>query len=450
MAKHPSTFRLVQGALLALCLSLLCDRALADTRVVVRSFSGPAGADARRSVVRELGRQRGIKIISNEEVDRAARRRSVRPDGPIGRREVGRDLEVAAWVEGSVRRRAGKLELSVVVRGGDGNEELASFTAKRKKAKQLDAAIHTGMWRKLGSAIESARAPESQYEATPPAAEEQPSEPPMPVAQSTDTEEPPLFASEPTDEQRIDGDDAKDGPKRELSAIQAALTMNTLHRSLQFNDAFSQGIADYSLGAAPMADLSARIYPAAFLRQDWTAYIGLDLHAQLAFALKSEGADKQKYPTSYEGYGAGLVGRYPLKQHEVNAIVGYDIQRFRVDNAGGKPAAVPSVDYRMIRYGLGGKVALMERLKIGIEAAWLLINSSGELASKAWFPQAKGNALEGTLYADVSLIGALNARARVSYQRAYFDFNSRVGDTRVAGGATDDYLSGGLGVAYAY
>lgn len=442
MAMHHPTLRLVYGALIALCLSSFSATAFAETRVVVRSFSGPAGGAARKAVVREIGQQSGFRVVSNEEVDRVARRRSVRPDGPIGRKEIGRDLEIAAWIEGSVRKHGGKLELTVLVRDGQSNDEVATFSAKRKKGKQLEQAVRSGLWRAVGDALEAARPPESQYE--PPAEEE----PPMPVAQSTDNEAPPAIVA--PIETRVDGDEAEPSKVRAQPAIEAALTMNTLSRTLSFNDAFTQGIANYKLGAAPMADLAARIYPTAFFREDWTTYIGLDLHAQLAFAVKSEGADQTKYNTSYDDYGAGLVGRYPLGQHELNALIGYNVQRFSVDNAGGTPAPVPNVSYRSGRFGLGGKFAVMQRLKLGMEAAWHLIQQSGEIANKAWFPQAEGNALEGMLYADVSIMGALNARARVAYQRTYFDFNSKVGDARVAGGATDDYFSGGLGLAYAY
>ncbi len=457
MAMHHN-LRLVQGALVALCLSLFTNYAFADSRVVVRSFPGPSGDAVRRSVVKELGRHDGVTIVPNEAVDRAAKRRGVRADGPIGRREIGRELEVGTWVEGHMRRKAGKLELSLVVRGGSGNAELASFTAMRKKPKQLDAAIRSKLWKEVGSSITSTPAPESDYQGSDDASEgaegdeaeaEEPAMP-VPVAQSSDSETPPFVVPTGTGEEHIDGDVDEPKGKRTVSAVQAAFTMNTLHRTLHFNDAFTQGIADYTLAAAPMADLSARIYPGAFLSDGWASYIGLDLRGQMAFALKSEGADKVQYPTHYDSYGAGLVGRYPMKQHEVNALVGYGAQRFRVDNAGGQTAPVPDVDYRSLRFGLGGKVALMQRFKLGMEAAWLLISSTGELANKEWFPQAKGNAIEGTLYADITLIGALDARARVSYQRAYFDFNSKVGDTRVAGGAADDYISGGLGLAYAY
>ncbi len=444
----------LRATLLALALSLLTASVRADTRVVVRSFKGPGAQQVRRAVVQELTRH-GVEIVSNPKVDRAAKRRRVRPDGPLGRKEVGRELEISAWIEGRVRRRAGKLEATVTVRDGSHDAEVGELVLRRKKPKLLAAAVKQGLWRSLGSSIEGAEAAEPEYQESQVAQAEGslgPESAQEPLADATlpaDDELPPAERGS-FDGPRTDGDEPADARGRKVSALEAHLTFNSLNRSLRFNQAFTQSISNYSLGSAPLVAVGARVYPGAFLSDGVTSYIGLDVSAQRAFGLASQSADGISYDTSYGGYAGAVVGRYPLGEHELNALVGYGVQRFEIDDASATESPVPDVDYRHVRAGAGGRFAILPRTKLGVEAAWLVITATGELGSKSWFPRGTGTGLEGTLYADVSLLGGLDARARVSYQRSGFDFDSREGDNRVAGGAVDSYLTAGLGLAYAY
>jgi hypothetical protein len=224
-----------------------------------------------------------------------------------------------------------------------------------------------------------------------------------------------------------------------------------LHRSLKYNQAYSQNVGNYSLPAAPVADLGMRIYPLAFVSKGWASNLGLDLHGQLAFGLNSETSDGTSYSTKYNEYDASLVGRVPLGPHDLHFLAGYKGQNFTMDDAGAtEEAPVADVQYSGGRFGAGGRFVLTKAVALGFDAAYIYLFSYGELASDAWFPNTTGGGIEGQLFADIRLYKALDARLFASYQRNFFDFHSRVSDTRVAGGAVDEYINAGLALGMTY
>jgi hypothetical protein len=456
----------------------------ADTRVVVRNFTGPSAQVVRKEVVRVLSQQPGVKVVDTGAADSAARRRGVDLDGAAGKQEVAREIEITAWVEGKVERRAGKLHTRVIVIDANTSGETAKMVLVKKKPKQLTLAMRKQVWKRLGSAIKRGSAPEGD---SPPANEPSQQEPDA-VASADDayseegskaSDSESESAEEPTERavasasseaesgedaelipglrplqsgQRVDGDQNSGRSKYAPTALEINLAMAVLNRSLRFNQPVSAGLSDYSLGAAPVANMGMRLYPGAFFSEGWPSYIGLDVGAQLGFGVETQNTDGTRFPTKYDAYSAGLIGRYPFGAgHDVHALAGYGVQRFQVsDSTEGEAAPVPDVDYRAARFGAGGKLRMNSRLAFGLDATWLMINSFGELGAAEWFPGITGSGVQGELFADLSMWKTLCARAGVSYQREFFSFNSKPGDTRVAGGASDDYLYASLGLGYSY
>lgn len=467
---------------MVLLLTALSSVVHADTRVVVRNFTGPSAPMVRKEVVRVLSHQNGVKVVDTGAADSAARRRSVDLDGAAGKHEVAREIEIMAWVEGKVERRAGKLHTRIVVIDASTNDETAKMVLVKKKPKQVTLALRKQLWKRIGTAIKRSSAPDGNSE---PAQEEE-----SPAVASADevaddseadSEEQAADGSEePTERsvasasaaseseagkdsevipglrpmqssQQVDGDQASGRSDHGPTAIEITVAMAVLNRSLRFNQPLTPELSDYSLGAAPVADMGMQLYPGAFFSDGWPSYIGLDVNAQLGFGVESQNTEGTRFPTKYDAYSASLIGRYPFGRHDVHALVGYGVQRFRVsDSTTGVEAPVPDVDYRAARFGGGGKFQMMSRLALGLDATWLMINSFGELGSAEWFPGITGSGLQGELFADVSMWKTLCARASVSYQREFFSFNSNPGDTRVAGGASDDYIYASLGLGYSY
>jgi hypothetical protein len=445
------------------------------TKVVVRSFSGPGAAGVRRAVVKQLKTMKGVKVVDEAAAERVAKKNHVSLAGNNGKREVAGILQIAAWVEGSVRKKGGKFAANIEVTDAASGQEAGAWSFAAKKPKLLEATVKRNFKKKLRDAFSDVHPPEAsgateepeEEASTPdeaeddepyPASEEEPveSEPvaeqsspePEPVAQATDEEKPTRSFSGDA-EQRIDGDEAEED-ERQHSAIAAYAGLAILNRSLEYNQAFTQNIGNYSLPAAPIADFGLRVYPGAFFSDGWGAHIGLDLHGQLAFGLNSETSDGTRYPTSYSEYDGSLIGRLPIARHELHLAVGYKAQSFAMQDKGSVEAPVSDVDYKAARAALGARFELVEGYGLGFDVAYLYLFGMGELESAAWFPNATGAGIEGQVFVDARLYKAFGARLFASYQRQFFDFNSQLNDTRVAGGAVDAYISGGLALALNY
>jgi hypothetical protein len=193
-----------------------------------------------------------------------------------------------------------------------------------------------------------------------------------------------------------------------------------------------------------MLDLSLSYYPGRHFGDGWFSYLGLDLASQTAFGMTSSDRQGNEYDARYGAYRVGLRGTLPLGAHAVSLFSGYTSQRFRIRarDAQVEPST-PDVDYRAVRSGAGGRLALGNALSLGLDAAWLHVLSVGEIGS--WFPRATAGGLELALHATFALTRHVFARLSGTYQRTFFDFHAKRGDERVAGGATDQFLTMAVG-----
>ena len=80
---------------------------------------------------------------------------------------------------------------------------------------------------------------------------------------------------------------------------------------------------------------------------------------------------------------------------------------------------------------------------MGMDAAWLHFLSVGEIGE--WFPRTSAAGVEVGADLVYAVTPMFYATVFGAYQRVFFDFNSQEGDERVAGGATDNYVTVGLG-----
>lgn len=444
--------------LFAFALTILTSSvAWADARVAVRAFKGPKGAQVRAVVLSELA-QRGVEVVSNREIDRVAKVRGVRADDGTARSEISRELTVHAWIDGRVTRQGKSLTAILTVQDASG-VEVAQLTVTRK-ASRLVPSLRREFWGAAGPGIEKAQATP-----LPVAAVALPPDAPEPAVQvaadsATQVAVPNHLAwpgqgaasvvqsDESKNAQQARSSDSKAKPG--LSAIEAAVSINTLARTLRFRNAYVQGASDYELAAAPLVMASIRLYPGAFTRSIWASCIGLDGSVQRAFSLGSQSADGVRYKTKFEGSTGSLVGRMPFAGHEVNLLAGYGFQRFLITDVTGASAPVPGVQYRHLRAGGAGRFALGTRVKLGFEADWLVILGTGPLGSSAWFPRSAGYGLEGSALLDVRLVGGLAVRGRASYQRSVFRFAPQPNGPRSETGAVDTYVTAGLGLSYTY
>jgi len=444
-----------RAALLATVLSLLISgSAWADSRVVVRAFKGPRGAEVRAVVLKELS-SRGFEVIPNKEVDSVAKARGLSSDELAGRIALSSELMIRAWIDGRVSHGGDEFSTAISVQGPNG-EGLAQLTVTRRQSRQLPKAVRRQFWKTLGPAIDTAPAPAAPSPiasdwlapaAGPPAVESAPppaSKPAWPAQAEGG------FKSPDRDDNQTQADTNQSDEKHELTVVEVALSLNSLSRTLRFQEASALGTPDYELAAAPLFVGSLRLYPGARASAKIAGCFGLDGSYQRAFGLGSETAAGVRYGTTFEGFTGSLVGRIPFAQHEVNLLAGAGLQRFLIERTAAALPPVPSVEYRHIRLGAAGRFGLGSRAKLGLEAHWLVIVGTGQLASAVWFPGARGYGFEGSLYLDVRLFAGLSARVRAAYQRSALEFPQQQNSQRRERGVTDSYLTGGAGLSYSF
>lgn len=429
------TNRIVIVLIAALCL-LITSNARAETRVTVHDFYGPSAARMRDDVVNLLEQQEGVTVISKSQIDAAAKKLNVDPYSPEGRQALSRELQLSAWMTGMIQKRAGKLKLTVVIYDGQ-HARVGRAQLTARNSSQLSSEVRSQLWEKSRRALLNAgaadpsEAPESATEVAA-------------AASSSDV----LVAHESESTRLHDRSSSEGGSGSSTiskgEALRAFIGIGSPYRSLAFNQPITSSLGDYQLSGAPMADLNVSFHPARFATDNWLSWFGLDAGASIALTTPTVDRNGTSFKSRYDAFHVGLRARIPVGQHYVSAFSGYAMSRFSI-NAPSNDVRTPSpsVDYRTLRSGLGTEIVLTDALALGLDAAWLNFLSVGDIGK--WFPRATAAGFETALYGTYAMTDDIFMRLAASYQRTFFDFNSRPGDKNVAGGAVDQYLALSLG-----
>jgi hypothetical protein len=435
----------------AVLCTLTASSARADTRVTVHDFYGPYSDRVRDDIVNLLERQSGITIVSQAQVESTAEKLGVDPSSTEGRIALGRELQLSAWMTGVVKKRSGKLKLTVVVFDGAQHSLVGRTRLSGKTPSKLSAEIKDHLWRKSRYAIMFATAPKDGAAAA---------EGGTATAQNTPGADAPAVASDTTLPAAKAADSANDGalasaadlddeygdePRhRKHDAFRASIGVGSPFRNLAYSSPVTSSLGDYTMSGAPMLDLNVAFYPARPFTEGVASWFGLDIRGALALSTPTTDRDGNKFNSRYDSYHFGLRARLPIGAHYVSAFSGYAMNRFSITSAN-KDISVPapSVDYRMIRTGAGGEFALSDSFTLGLDAAFLSFLSVGDIGK--WFPRAQAAGLEVAASASYNLTQGMFARFGASYQRTFFDFNGQPDDTYRAQGATDQYFSVSIG-----
>lgn len=415
--------------ILSLLSLLVLAHVRADARIMVHDFYGPAAARVHKDVVSLLQAQTGLTIVPSQELDNRAQQLGVDRFSAEGRKALARELQLSAWMTGMVQRRSGKLTLTVVVYDGAQQARVARARFVGSNAAKLSAAVKGRLWQKAGQALLQTMPPQAPIE---PSVSEPEPQPDLVLSQA----EVDRASPEPA---------ANDDAAQRGEALRIFAGMGSPFRSLAYRDAVTPALGDYQLSGAPLADLYAELHPARFVTDGWLSWFGIEARAQFALSAPTLRYGNGEFKSSYDAIFAGMRARVPLGLHHVSVFSGYSVSRFglrALDAAREAPA--PSVDYRTIRSGVGGELALSDTLRVGIDAAWLHFLSAGDIAS--WFPRTTVVGFELALSGTFRMLGDVYARATAVYSRAVFDFHAQPDDRFVAGGALDQTLALALGL----
>jgi hypothetical protein len=396
-------------------------------RVAIGAFKGPQAARLQDAVESALLRR--YYLVPGSEVSEAARKSGVRLRSASEFAEVARRLKVLAFVSATVKKdREWKVEM--VVRKGETGEAVGRYDWTDRRLEVLAQALARATPRRLRAVLAS-------NDGTPAAADSQ--EP---------SEELEVKAKAPSlPEQAPDGEEA--GPAEATPArpyLELGVGGKMFNRSMSYADNFSR-LPGYTLGRATALAIDLAFHPFALASSSKDAWVaGLGLTAAFSYALdigtELEGA--RRTSSQVFGYEIGLRQRFVLGSFDLVPHVGYLVDNF-VSNGS---EMAPDVRYQVVRTGLGARVALGDRFSLHASADFLHVLSAGPLTDASKFPRATAEGMDLGAGAGYALGSSLEADVSLGLRRYGWDMKVLPGDTLIAGGAIDQYLSVTVGLVY--
>jgi hypothetical protein len=430
----------IPAMLAVFCLVLSAGAAAAqDGGVVVRPFEGRASAKARMAVIRAL-RDESVSLVATGDVDDSAEELGADPSSADGRTTVSRELEIRAWIEGTIEKNGRVLQATIDVIDASSGSSLGSVEYEGRNPRVLAKRIESRFWRDAGDLIERGSVPEAEPEAEPEQDEEVVEEDEE-AREEDDAEERDPYAGE--------GDDGSgDG----VSPFDLTVGIAGVSRSFKYKDDLS-GLNTYDL-TGPSVAVAAHWYPMAHGDGDGAmAHLGLEVTGHMAFAIDSE-LGSTTFPTSASGFSLGLRYRVPMGGSELGIVGAYAVRSFEIETVDSEGVeldpGVPAVGYNYLRLGLEANIAVADAWAFGLAAFYLPTLSTGDVEDGAWFPNASATGLEGSMWLSHALSSAFDLVASVSFTRFAYTLDPELEDVDagrpIAGGATDEYISGQLGM----
>jgi hypothetical protein len=236
------------------------------------------------------------------------------------------------------------------------------------------------------------------------------------------------------------------------------LGVRAYNRQFKYTGLTAGPLVPYELGLAPTVFIAGSVYPAAFGSDGVLSNIGLTGRYELGIATSTNyqavaGGPITKLSNRAYEYQIGIRGRLPLGKLELGMFAVFGNQSFTLvgdETPGGDVyALVPDVHYHFIRTGLDLR-GYISKLIVEAHVAPRFLTSMSEIdLPRVWFPGAMGSGLDGGVMLGWQFLPWLTAAVGGDFVRYGFDFNNQPATPPprvVAGGATDTYLSGWLGV----
>jgi hypothetical protein len=215
-------------------------------------------------------------------------------------------------------------------------------------------------------------------------------------------------------------------------------------RNFTYKDDLYQALQGYSLGAA--------VAPAAELT--WSPLFGgrvyITGHIAMSVGLQSKDQSGTTFPTQALAWGAGLGYRFLIgEKSHIGLEARFERQNFTISGTASNPKPdIPDVGYSAVAAGVDLRLSLFGPVSFVGGAAYRHLFAVGEIGSASWFPRQTSMGLDAKAGIGVELGSSVEIRILGTLQRYGFSFNPEPGDPKVAGGATDTYLSGGMYLAF--
>lgn|GEM_PF-4201485 len=284
----------------------------------------------------------------------------------------------------------------------------------------------------------------------PAAAQVPPARPPARAAASR-PRTPPRGARSPPD---LSGrPDSEEGDPGAGDAIRFRIGAGVYSRTFEYRDDLFSQLNGYELGAAALLAVRGEWYPGKHLgSRGFASLIGVGFEYETPLALDSDGVGSDAFPTRAFAWRASAMLHLPAGGWDLGVEAGYGVRSFSIDDSdSGMPRPeIPNVDYDQLVFG--GHVrtpAIGGKLGIELRGGYNLVLDTGEIGSASWFPNSDAMGAFGELTLEWSLGDTVAVYGAAMFLQQGFSLNPEPGDARVAGGATDRYLSGTIGLRYA-
>ncbi|MEP7119644.1 MAG: hypothetical protein ABJE95_01995 [Byssovorax sp.] len=261
---------------------------------------------------------------------------------------------------------------------------------------------------------------------------------PPPVNPGNATEPPP---APPTGRQRGEVSTA---------IVVANLAFELGGRHFDYKDALSPNTSSYSVLGVPMPSVGIEIYPAGGTTIPFVRDLGLTMSFAHAFGISSTTDKGTTVGTGWTHLGGGLRARFrpgSARGPMIGVDGGIDYLQFTFDSAGPLSGSVPAVTYASLRGGVDARIPFW-RMALLLDFGYDGPLSTGEVYKR--FRDARVGGIDLGVGLSLALGAGFELRLRGHYTRYFSKFHPVLGDAYVAGGALDEFLGFGLGVAYAY
>ena len=219
-------------------------------------------------------------------------------------------------------------------------------------------------------------------------------------------------------------------------------------RWFSYSDGLTAGLRSYSVPFAPMLAITGEIYPAAGTTIPVLRDLGITVGYARAFGLASATEGGSLMKTVYQRVSGALRYRLPFSR-PTGPVLGISAgalwQTFHITELPEVAGQVANVDYLALRFGLDGRIPLGSlSLLAGFD--FLEPLSTGEVYDRFTGAKVHGIGLMGGLA--VGVASGVEIRVAGEYRRFFADFDPKLGDANIAGGALDQYMGIRLSGAY--
>jgi hypothetical protein len=247
----------------------------------------------------------------------------------------------------------------------------------------------------------------------------------------------------------------EEGPAREKNQVSTAILVASVAfeiggRRFAYSDPYTANTRDYDVFGAPMPAVALEVYPAAGTTIPVVKDLGLTGSFARAFGISSATKTGTTLGTTWMRIGGGLRARFRPGSAEGPVIGingGLNFTSFEFDAPAALADTAPSVTYASLRGGLDARIPFW-RMALLLDAGYDGALSAGTVHER--FTGASVGGLDFGVGFAILIASGFEARLNAHYTRYFYTFDPVPGDAYVAGGALDEFLGLGIGVAYAY